>query len=217
MIKHLVFDLDGTLADTLPEIHATADALAVARGFRRPTLEETRHGIGYGGRTLLCNLFGFQKNSPELQAAYDEFLGFYDEISGTTATLYPGVDQFLREWRGGLSIITNKPGKPAAKVIRFTGLDAHPWSVVIHGESFPKKKPDALPFTECFQRVGVAPEEVLVIGDSDADVLGAQACGAKSLAVSFGYMNLPELEALRPDGILHRYEDLPGEIRRLSR
>jgi len=217
MIKHLVFDLDGTLADTLPEIHATTDLFAQKRGHRRPTMEETRHGIGQGGRALLCHIFGIAEASPELKVAFDEFLVIYNEISGTQAQVFPGVHEFLKSWTGGISIITNKPGRPAHKVLKFTGLDAYAWSSVSHGESYARKKPDPLPFLECFRIASLKPEEVLVIGDSDADILGAKAVGAKSLAVSFGYTDLTELQHLEPDGLLHDFTSLSSEIERLSR
>lgn len=216
MIKHLVFDLDGTLADTLPEIHATTDLFAQKHGHRRPTLQETRHGIGQGGRALLSYIFGFPEASAELQKAYLEFLTIYDQVSGTLALTYPGVDEFLGSWTGGISIITNKPGLPAQKVLKYTGLDRYAWAAFIHGESYARKKPDPLPFEECFREVGVKAHEVLVIGDSDADVLGAKAVGARSLAVSFGYTDLDELQELRPDGILHSYSQLSTEIERIS-
>lgn len=220
MIKHLVFDLDGTLADTLPEIHATIGLFAEKRGHRAPTLEETRHGIGYGGKAMLRLVFGFSENSTELAQAFAEFLEIYDQQSGTVAKLYPGVDEFLQHWsvelQLGISIITNKPSGPARRVLEFTGLNRYAWSNFIHGESYSHKKPHPLPFQECFRIAGVKASEVLVIGDSDADVRGAQAAGARVLAVSFGYTQLAELESLRPDGILHSFASLREHIQSLN-
>lgn len=214
MIKHLIFDLDGTLVDTLPEIHASILEFAQQTQQKPPTLPETRHGIGHGGRTLLCEVFGYRRESQELNDAYAQFLRIYTEMSGTLGEPYPGVLNFLARCPIPYSLVTNKPGEPTHRVLQGTGLDRFPWVSVIHGDSLPEKKPHPLPFLETCKKAQVAPSECLVIGDSAADILGAQGVGAASLAVSFGYNNREDLELLGPTGVLTQFDDLIAIIQK---
>ena len=129
---------------------------------------------------------------------------FYEEESGRRTSVYPGVAEGLEMlFREGLPLacVTNKAARFADALLADKGL-AHYFSVVVGGDTLPRKKPDPLPFRHVCERLGVAPREALVVGDSRNDVAGARAAGCPVICVPYGYNEGDPVAALDSDAIV---------------
>lgn len=186
----LVFDLDGTLIDSLPEIGASVNALRRARGLAERTPVEIRNGIGAGARVLLKRTMddAFETES-ELDGLYQELLAEYRVRCAERPTPYPGVVEFLRksEARGRrLALLTNKP-------LEITGrtLDALGWTdrfdPVLAPENSPARKPDPAGLIAILSTLEVPAERAVFLGDSHNDFEAGQAAGVFTLGYSGGY------------------------------
>ncbi len=192
-IRFLIFDLDGTLVDSAPDIVDTTNFLMRARG-RSPLPEETIvAAIGEGLKKLVHELFPETHGNPEEQARLEaDFFQAYEDHLLKKTTVYPGVQEFLKKWPGKIAVVTNKYEKMAVQTLEGLGLMTHPWVCVFGAETFPKKKPDPLPLIEAMKLADCKPEETLMIGDGLPDLYAARAAGVRSIACTYGYCK-PEL------------------------
>lgn len=186
----LVFDLDGTLIDSLPEIGASVNALRRARGLTERTATEIRNGIGAGARVLLQRTMSDAfETGAELDRLYQELLTEYRVRCAEKPTPYPGVVEFLQvaEDRGRrLALLTNKP-------LEITGrtLDALGWTQrfdpVLAPENSPARKPDPAGLLAILSTLEVPAERAVFLGDSHNDFEAGQAAGVLTLGYSGGY------------------------------
>ncbi len=207
----LVFDLDGTLIDSAPDIHATANKVFLAKGLQPFAFDVVRGFIGNGVGVLVARLLQFQGQDAH-GALHGEmvadFVRIYEEAVDLT-TLYPGVAEALTRLRAGghrLAICTNKPERPARSVLRHFGLDGH-FEGLVGGDSLPVRKPDPAPLQAAIWALGGGP--ALFVGDSEVDAQTALAAGVPLVLFSGGYRSTPAT-ALGARLVFDDFRALPG-------
>ena len=215
--RAVLFDLDGTLVDSVPDLAAAANALLAELG--RATLSEAEIAVMVGDgvaklveRALLASGAG----DVALEPAIRRFSAIYGAGATTLTRPYPGVLEVLEglSRQGfGLAVCTNKPARATETVLQGLGLSRF-FPVVLGGDSLPQRKPDPAPLLAALDRLGAAPAEAAMLGDHRNDVLAARAAGTDALFARYGY-GLATLGALKPDAMLDRFEQLPEILRRL--
>ena len=221
MAKTVVFDLDGTLVDTLPDIRTAANAALAAEGRRALTRDEVRQLIGSGGRVLMENAFkatGEPASEARIDAAFAAYIEAYEAAPVGGSTPFPGVHAALEglSARGtGLAVCTNKPGHLAELVLETFGLEGF-FASVVAGDTLPSRKPSPDPLLEAVLRAGGAGRPAAMVGDSPIDADAARAASIPFIAVSFGYSPVPA-SALGADAVIDSFDALAGAIDGLSR
>ena len=214
----ILFDLDGTLVDSAPDLALAVDRMLVALG-RQPAGEDRVRGwIGRGQpmlikRALTGDLWpeGVPEDYARAEALY---VDFYGEGLAERSQLYPGVIECLDALRAlqiPMACVTNKDSRFTARVLESLGILSY-FDVLASGDQFarPKPEPDAL--LDTAQRLGVAPEEALMVGDSSADAKAARAAGMMLLMVPYGYHGGESVESFMPDLVLSDLSELPRWI-----
>lgn len=198
MISAIAYDLDGTLCHTLPDL-ATA-ARATLQQFQRPELSLARiaEHLGDGTHTFVHRLLTDQEHGradeAEHQSAYAYFLDCYAQQVCEQSALYPEVLETLEAVKQrGLKqvVITNKNHRFAVPILQKLGI-ADYFTHIYGGDSLPEKKPHPLPLQTAAKALCVEPAQLLMVGDSDNDILAAVAAGSPVVSVRFGYGRLPE-------------------------
>ena len=207
-LRAVMFDLDGTLVDSAPDLAAAANRMLAALGMPEhdPALLATFIGKGIPRlvkRSLAGSLEG-EADEALLARALPVYERYYEEESGRRTAVYPGVEQGLEMLaREGvpMACVTNKPERFTHALLARTGL-AHFFAVVVGGDTLRTKKPDPLPFVHVCERFGVASGAALVVGDSRNDVAGARAAGCPVICVPYGYNEGEAVDALDCDAIV---------------
>ncbi|MFK7741650.1 MAG: HAD-IA family hydrolase [Planctomycetota bacterium] len=191
-----LFDLDGTLADTLPDIAASTNYVRQRNGLAEVDVATVRSWIGDGARKLLQRALAEADASPEpadLDAAYECYCEHHDAHCTERSTLFPGVREFLDQLMEDghpIAIVTNKPERFARPVARFLGLDRYT-KVLVGGDTLPTRKPDPAMLQHALTLLGCSPElppgNVHMVGDGLQDVRAGKAFGAHTTACLFGY------------------------------
>jgi len=206
-IRLLLWDLDGTLVDSMADLVASVNALREHRALPPLPLATIRSYVGSGARTLIQRALG--ENARELDQALTFFLDHYQSHLLDQTRSYPGIPELLetlQERSLRMVVLTNKPLAHSETILQGLGLD--PFFVrVVGGDSFPTRKPDPAGALALLAELRVAPKEALMIGDSDNDILTAHHGGLWSLGVTYGYA--PESFAhAEPDGRVDDVHDL---------
>lgn len=220
MIKLLIFDLDGTLIHSAPDIITTTNQLMKSRGKPLLSDETITAAIGEGLKQTVFSLFPETHSDPvALRELEKEFFTYYEANLLKTTTPFPGVESFLDQCRLKIAIVTNKHERLALKTIEGLGLSRYPWIKVFGADSLPNRKPDPLPLIEVMRAAGVDRTETLMIGDGIPDMIAARRAGIHALAIEFGYTKLDILNAQgasltipsfdRLNEVIARARDLP--------
>jgi phosphoglycolate phosphatase len=211
-IRAVVFDLDGTLIDTAPDLaHATNYVLARC-GRRAVGLEEVRLMVGHGARALITRGFavtGAPVEASELDRLYSEFIAYYQANIAIDSQLFPGSVELLVRCRLAglkLGVCTNKPESLSRKLIEAMGVDFY-FGSVVGSDTLGIFKPDARPYRETLRQLGVNGGASIFVGDSETDVLTARAAGVPVIGVTFGYADKPIAE-LEPDYLAHHFSEV---------
>jgi phosphoglycolate phosphatase len=216
----LVFDLDGTLVDTAPDLHAHLNEMLAELGRPGLVLEEIRPMIGDGARALLKRGLEASGGLPvgcDHDLLFERFLARYTADPVRFGALYDGVLPLLDGLAQGgvrLGVCTNKPQAPSARILELLGLSPY-FTALIGGDVLPTRKPDAGHIGAVLERLRVAPSRALMVGDSTNDLLAARAAGIPCVLVSFGYTPIPARE-LGADLVIDRFSDLPDALSRLA-
>ena len=218
-IRALAFDLDGTLCHTLPDLIAAANASRAYMGLTPLPDATIESYIGDGIPRLvhrvLTNRRDGDADAPpaEHAEAYRYFTAYYlDHLSDKTRP-YPQVPETLAalQQRGlALAVITNKNETHAKQLLADLDL-ARYFAHIYGGDSLPEKKPSPLPLTSTAAAFGVAPHEMLMVGDSANDILAGKAAGCQTVAVTYGYADVRALQqdpATRADYLIERFDEL---------
>ncbi len=218
-IRLLIFDLDGTLVDSRLDLANSVNA--TLRHFERPELpcDVIASYIGDGAPMLVRLALGDPDDTRLIDDALAFFLTYYREHKLDHTTVYDGVKdaltalRFSRDGRDSreraFAVLSNKPVHPSRAIVQALGL-AEFFVQVYGGNSFPTKKPDPLGARTLLEEAGVAPEEAMIIGDSDIDVLTGRNAGLWTGGVTYGFAP-HSLESAPPDVLV----DSPAELAQL--
>lgn len=210
MIKLLIFDLDGTLIDSAPDIIATTQSLLEKNGLPPVAPEAVVAAIGEGLKKFVFSLFPDARNNPTfLEEVERQFYSAYSENLLQHTTVFPGVEDFLRQSPLQKAIVTNKYSDLTQQTLQGLGLLKHPWLRVFGADSLAQRKPDPLPLLEVMRIAGVDRHETVMIGDGIPDMVAARRAGIHSIGVTFGYTSIERLKAEGASLLLHSYADLP--------
>jgi phosphoglycolate phosphatase len=186
--RTLVFDLDGTLTDSVPDIAAAVNRTLTARGL--PTLSEPAVAamVGDGLQPLIDRAFKAAGGTPDAGAAA-EYLADYESNVAEATRLYPGVADALQTlasagWK--LAVCTNKPENAARLLLAALGVD-HYFAAIGGGDSFAAHKPDPIHLRGTIAAAGGTPERALMVGDHHNDVRAATGCGVPAIFAAWGY------------------------------
>lgn len=216
----LVFDLDGTLIDSAPDVAAAVNRVLAADGRRSLTLAEAKDLIGQGGRVLVeraLALTGRPGTPDEIDRALEGFLTTYVGDPAEHTSVYPGARAALESLRAEgvrLGICTNKPARTTSAVMAALGL-ARYFDVVSCGDQVPHRKPDGRHVLSVIESLGATRDTAAVIGDSENDIDAARDAGVRSIAVTFGYAHVAHAK-LGADALIDRFEELPDVLRRIA-
>lgn len=218
-MKTVVFDLDGTLADTSADLIAAANACF--RGLGHGDLLDPRGDAltaFHGGRAMLR--LGFsrlgQVDEAAVDAQYPVLLAAYAAGIDTHTRLYPGAVEAVEALRAGgyaTAICTNKPEGLAETLLQRLGVRGL-FGSLIGADTLPTRKPDPAPYLAAVRQAGGDPARSMLIGDTDTDRRTAAAAGVPCVLVSFGPEG-PGIARLEPEAMLHDYRDLPALAARL--
>jgi phosphoglycolate phosphatase len=210
----ILIDVDGTLVDSVPDLAFCVDAMMEQLG--RPSCGEAqvRNWVGNGVERLVRRaLSGTLDGEPpeaDFARAYPLFLDLYSRNTSKRSCLYPGVREGLDMLKAAgypLGCVTNKAAQFTEPLLRDLGVHDD-FSIVISGDTLPRKKPDPEPLLHAAGFFGVAPQSSLMIGDSISDVRAARAAGFKIVCVSYGYNHGVDIRDARPDAVVDSLSDV---------
>lgn len=189
-IELVLFDLDGTLADTAPDLAAAANRQRTERGLAPLPYEALRPLASHGARGLIGRALGVGPEHADFPALREEFLRFYSEALCVATRLFPGVDAALAQLEGaGLrwGIVTNKPARFTDPLVQELGL-ARRAAAVVSGDTTPHAKPHPAPIEHALALCSVAPARAIYVGDDLRDIEAGRAARLITVAVSYGYL-----------------------------
>lgn len=194
--RAVIFDLDGTLVDSVPDIHAAVAAFLTERGHAPLDLATVTSFVGSGVPVLLERVLravGEPHDAAAVAAVEPRFLAIYGAEPTALSRLFPGVTEALAELAAAgyrLGVCTNKPAGPTQQVLADFGLDGC-FAAVVGGDSLPQRKPDPAPLRRVAELLGVELAAVAYVGDSEVDAATAAAAGVPFLLFTEGYRKSP--------------------------
>ena len=214
----LVFDLDGTLIDSAPDLLAALNRVLDEEGRPAVTLADHSLPVGDGAAKLVERGFakgGMEVEDGPLSRLTDRFVRYYEAVVADLTRPFPGVPEtlaYLSESGYRLGVCTNKPAGPAREVLAALDLLGH-FRTVHGGDSGPARKPDPAPLRSVLCELGADPGGAVMIGDSPIDVATARAADVPVIVVAHGYSRVAAAE-LGADAILEAFPVLPDLLRR---
>ncbi len=216
----LVFDLDGTLAETAPDLIGALNFVLAGDGVAPVPVEAARSMLGAGGRALISRGYaraGRDLTPARLDQLFAEFLGFYNAHIADKSALFPGVEACLDRcaaagWR--LAVCTNKLEYSSILLLEKLGVRDR-FAFICGQDTFGVAKPDPKPLRETVARAGGRLDRSVMIGDSLTDIRTARAAGMPVVAVDFGYTDVPVAE-LGPDRVISHFDALDAAVRALT-
>jgi 2-phosphoglycolate phosphatase len=209
-LEAILFDLDGTLLDTAPDMVGTLNSLRLDDGLAPLPFAAVRAQVSHGSARLIQ--IGFPGVDPGRSALLQRrFLEAYGARIAAETRLFDGMDRVLVELtrRGlGAGIVTNKPARLTDALLEELGLRMR-FVCVVSGDTLPERKPHPLPMLHAAQLAGAAPDACVYVGDAQRDVQAAHAAGMRALVAVYGYLRADEdWRAWGGDGCIERPADL---------
>lgn len=188
--KAVLFDLDGTLIDSAPDLGAAADKLRTDRGLPPSPIERYRPMAGAGARGMLAIAFGITPEAPEFEALREEFFVNYESRLLCETRPFAEVAQLIEALRErGLrwGVVTNKAARFTEPLTRAMTLFATA-GVIVSGDTTPHPKPHPAPLLEAARRLGIDPAGCIYVGDDERDMQAGRAAGMRTVAATYGYI-----------------------------
>ncbi len=214
----VVFDLDGTLAETAPDIMRTLNVILTQEGLAALPLERARELVGAGARALIERGFtvsGRPLEPDTLERLFQEFLAIHARDVASHSYLFDGILGAMDRLAGqgyALAVCTNKPILHTRLILDHFGI-AGRFAAVAGRDTFPYFKPDPRHLTMTIEMAKGDPQRAVMIGDSRTDIATARAAGIPSICVPFCYTDVP-IETLEPDFIIQHFDELPAAVAR---
>lgn len=208
----IVFDLDGTLADTAVDLIGTLNVIMEREGAERVPVERARDVVGAGARAMIergLALSGRTVTSAELGDLFRDFLEHYGENLAVDTKLFEGAAAAIDRLAGAgfrLAVCTNKVEDHSRRLLDALGVARH-FQAICGRDSFAWAKPDPRHLTLTIERAGGDPVRAIMVGDSRTDIDTAKAAGLPVIAVDFGYTDVPVAD-LAPDAVISHFDDL---------
>jgi phosphoglycolate phosphatase len=212
-VSAVAFDLDGTLVDTLPDLHEAGNRTLADLGLAPVAVDLVRDYVGDGVDRLVKRILtGSADGEPDaglFSQARARFGEHYWEVLSRASRPFPGVPEALDRMRAlglQLACVTNKPGKFTLPLLEGVGLLPR-LDLIVSGDTLPRKKPDPLPLAHCAERFGIPQAKLLMIGDSRNDTTAARAAGCPVFCVPYGYRAGLDIRELDCDAIVASVSD----------
>ena len=208
----VIFDLDGTLIDTAPDLIDSLNHTIAAGGLAPLTFADLTHLVGQGARVMIRRAFelrGHSLDETAVEPLLDRFLAHYKAQMPGESRPYPGLAECLNRLSAAgmkLAVCTNKSEELALPLLEKLEL-ASRFVAITGGDTFPVRKPDARHIFGTIERGGGDPQRSVMIGDSINDILAARNAGIPSIAVTFGYSDVPVAD-LHPDHVIASFDQL---------
>jgi phosphoglycolate phosphatase len=204
-VDAVLFDLDGTLVDSAPDLAGAANDLRTARGLPALPYLQLRPMVGAGARGMLGVAFGIEPGEPGYEALRDEFLARYEQRLLQETAVFVAMQPVLAQLEAlsmRWGIVTNKALRFAEPVVSGVALRSRA-AVLIGGDSTPYSKPHPEPLLEAARRMGVVPARCVYVGDDHRDIVAGRAAGMATLAAGWGYLGQGDaIEAWGADAVI---------------
>ena len=191
-IDAVLFDLDGTLVDSAPDLGAAADQMRVDRGLTSLPLSDYRAMAGAGARGMIGVAFGLAPGHAEFEALKEEFFSNYESRLTVRTYAFDGVAELIADIVAqGLKwgVVTNKSARFTLPLTKAMPLFSTA-QTIISGDTTPHAKPHPAPLLEAARQLGVAPGRCLYVGDDERDIMAGQAAGMSTVAAAYGYLGV---------------------------
>jgi phosphoglycolate phosphatase len=209
----LLFDLDGTLIDSVADIATASNELRAAYRLVPLPVAAVSQFVGGGVENLVRQLLR-EREDAVLAEAIALYRRSYERHCLDQTRPYPGVPETLASMRrasSALAVISNKPEGFSRHILDGLGLLAQ-FDLVVGGDTVSPTKPDPAPLVHAMQKLGVAPPQTWMVGDSPGDIRAGRAARCKTVAVTYGLRTREELERERPDRMVDRFAELPAAL-----
>lgn len=206
----VVFDLDGTLVDSVPDLALAVDAMLNELGASSAGEDHVRVWVGNGASVLVQRALAYAGLAVDQHEALDCFKRHYANYLNVSTQIYPDVLSALDQLRllgVRMAVVTNKPEQFTQPLLEALGLSEY-FDEVLSGDSLPAKKPDPLPLLHLCEKYAVPSQLLLMVGDSINDVKAAQSASCVSAVVPYGYHQGLDVTQMGADLVIHRISDL---------
>lgn len=212
----VLIDVDGTLVDSVPDLAFCVDAMMAELNMPAHGESKVREWVGNGVERLVRRaLIGKLDGEPDedlFNKAYPIYLDLYAANTSARSILYIGVTEGLAYLKGAgykLGCVTNKAKQFTVPLLKDMGI-YDDFSIVVSGDSLPKKKPDPMPLLHVAEHFGVSPQQSLMLGDSMSDVKAARAAGFQIICMTYGYNHGIDIRESEPDAVMDSMAELQG-------
>jgi len=212
--KMLLIDVDGTLVDSVPDLAYCIDEMMIALGLPIRGEAAVRQWVGNGVERLvkrgLLNQLDGEPEAELYAKALPIFMDLYADNTSKRSCLYPGVTEGLAYMKAAgyqIGCVTNKAAQFTLPLLKDLGIfDA--FEIVVSGDTLAKKKPDPLPLLHAAEKMGVAPADSMMLGDSKSDVKAARAAGFQIICMSYGYNHGEDIRDYNPDAVVDSMQEI---------
>lgn len=227
VFEMIAIDLDGTLVDSVGDLHAAVAGMQTDLGLPTASLEDVRHWVGNGIERLVHRAITRSMNDDAASETFDlalsTFLSAYERTNGTESMLYPGVQSGLN-WLSTLDVplvcVTNKAGRFSRPLLKALGIQDY-FAHHIAGDDVQDKKPHPAALLEAARLCSASPSQCLMLGDSISDIRAGHAAKFAVIAVSYGYNHGQTIAELKgedqPDAVIDSFDELSAAFHRLER
>jgi len=214
--KAIIFDLDGTLIDSVPDLAVAVNYMLKTLGRDTFSEDTIRQWVGNGAKILVDRALSANSKIDESiepqfrQKALDIFLDFYEHNLAIHTIAYPNVITTLRELRQKgyiLTIVTNKPYKFVEPILKGLGI-YELFEFYLGGDSLKEKKPHSAPLIYVCNRLNISIDDCIMVGDSKNDILSANSCGMDSIGVTYGYNYGEDISVYNPNVVIDDFADI---------
>lgn len=212
----IVFDLDGTLIDTAPDLIYTLNLIFTQEGLPEVPYATARNLIGGGAQVMIQRALAAEERDAtpaEMDRLYKAFIAYYSEHIADRSRPFPELEATLDDLAADghmLAVCTNKLEWLSLRLLQALNLTQR-FAAICGPDTFGASKPDPEIFCQTVRRAGGEPSRAIMIGDSKTDIHTARAAGVPVIAVDFGYTDVP-ITSLQPDRIISAFSELPGAI-----